>query len=73
MNTTIKHYEGYHHEWNTESLWQCIRAEGPHGDNLCSAFNILHQVAYDMFFKGQDKFHDVKGTKEYIKQLGLWE
>ncbi len=51
MNVTIKHYEGHRLDWNTESLWQCIHAEASHGDRLCSAFNILHQVAYDTVFK----------------------
>ena len=73
MNVTIKHYEGDHHEWNTESLWQCICAEGPHGDDLCSAFNILHQVAYDTVFKDQDFFPDTidKGTTDHINQLSF--
>ena len=71
MNVTTKHYEGQRHDWNTESLWQCIRAEGPRGDDLCSAFNILHHVAYDIVFKGQDSFQDIFIAKDYINQLGF--
>ena len=71
MNVTIKHYEGHRHEWNTESLWQCIRANAPHGDDLCSAFNILHQVAYDTVSKHQDLFPDIKATKDDINQLSF--
>ena len=44
MNVTIKHYEGHRLEWNTESLWQCIHAKAPHGDDLCYAFNILYHA-----------------------------
>ena len=71
MNVTIKHYEGHRLEWNTESLWQCIRAKAPHGDGLCSAFNILHQVAYDTIFKNQTSFPDIKATKDHINQLSF--
>jgi hypothetical protein len=72
MNVTIKHYEGYRLEWNTESLWQCIRAKAPaHGDDLCSAFHVLHQVAYDTIFKNKDLFPDIKATKDHINQLSF--
>ena len=73
MNVTIKHYEGHRLEWNTESLWQCIHAKPPHRDDLCSAFNILHQdlVAYDTVFKNQTSFPDIKATKDHISQLSF--
>ena len=68
---TIKHYEGHRLEWNTESLWQCIRAKAPHRDVLCSAFNILHQVAYDTVFNDQNFFPDIKDIKDHINQLSF--
>jgi hypothetical protein len=71
MNVTIKHYEGYRLDWNTESLWQCIRAKAPDGDDLCSAFNILHQVAYDTIFKDQNFFPNIKAMKAHINQLSF--
>ena len=61
----------HRHEWNTESVWQCIRAKAPDRDDLCSAFNILHQVAYNTVFNSQDLFYDIKGTKDYINQLSF--
>ena len=73
MNVTIKHYEGHRHQWNTESQWQCIRAEGLHGDDWCSAFNVLHQVAYGMSFKARVLFPDIFSDtiKDHINQLSF--
>jgi adenylate kinase family enzyme len=71
MNVTIKHYEGHRLDWNTEILWQCILAKAHHGDDLCSAFNILHQVAYNTVFKYPNSFSGNKAFKDRINQLSF--
>ena len=75
MNVTIRHYlEGGLKDWNTESLWKCIRyGYSSMHDNFCTAFKELHHVAYDMYFKKQVSFPDDSAVVRNIDKLSFVE
>ena len=51
MNSTIKHYRDFHKEWNTVSLRKCIQVSTNElSDLLCTAFQTLRCVAFEMLF-----------------------
>lgn len=51
MNSTIKHYRDLHKEWNTVSLRKCIQVStNEMSDLLCTAFQTLRCVAFEMLF-----------------------
>ena len=56
MNVTIKRYKGRHPNWNTESLWQCIRDSDQVDDLICIVFRTLHHVAFNMLMKDSNLF-----------------
>ena len=74
MNSTIKHYRDFHKEWNTGSLRKCIQFfTNERSDLLCTAFQILRNVAFEMLFNKIDVFPEDPSIKlkESINSLSF--
>ena len=72
MNATIKHYHKLHPGWNSISLRQCIVSNSTFGDSgPCTAFKILHNVAFKMLFEGRNTFPENHNVNADIRNLGF--
>ena len=72
MNLTIKCYNDLH-KMNAPSLRQCIlRGVESNHDEVCSAFQKLHSIAFKMHFNKQLTFPEPKlNFKNIIKEFGF--
>ena len=72
MNATIKHYHELHPGWNSVSLRHCILSNSTFGDSgLCTAFRILHNVAFEMVFDDRNTFPEYHDVNADIRNLGF--
>ena len=74
MYVTIKHYAWYLPDWNVGSLKQCIALKEPASEKeLCTAFQHLHSVAFEMLIHKKDKFPEEEDFEinKNIDKLGF--
>ena len=74
MNSTIKHYRDFHKEWNAVSLRKCIQVStNETSDLLCTAFQTLRFVAFEMTFNKVTDFPEDPSIKlqESINSLSF--
>ena len=70
MNATIKHYRESHRlDWNTISLRHCVKSSTV--DDLCTAFQTLHFVAFEMLFQHTLLFSKNLKVQKNVKSLGF--
>ena len=71
VNTTIKYYQHTHHlHWNTISLRRCLLSLSIN-DDLCTAFQTLHLVAFKMLLNRVYTFPDNPDIRRNIERLGF--
>ena len=75
VNATIKHYRYSHPYWNTVSLRHCIHNSNADDivNDLCTAFQTLHFVAFKMLFNQVYTFPDHPDIQQNIAKLGFVE
>ena len=80
INVMIQHYSKDLSDWNTVSLKQCILKKRQYmtldtpregNDQLCTAFQHLHDVAFDMLLKQKDRFPEYREINRNIKKFGF--
>lgn len=74
VNATIIHYRRLHHpHWNTISLRHCLLGvSNTHSDDdLCTAFQTLHSVAFEILFHQVYTFPDYPDIQRNIERLSF--
>jgi hypothetical protein len=76
VNATIIHYRHLHHpHWNTVSLRHCllrvINTRSTRDDDLCTAFQTLHSVAFKILFNRVYTFPDYPDIRRNIERLNF--